>query len=145
MIYKQKIVKADNRLRIIGLILIILILLACFVTYNLFQKYYKQVQIVAESNPELAIVKMASILKAIVYINPIIFFLFFLYFITMGTKTYRSQQYPPPGVKVIRDTYIVEGKKAKIYGIGLWVVAFILVLFAIVFFLLMNNFINTLI
>jgi hypothetical protein len=66
-----------------------------------------------------------------------------IYFIIIGAKTYRSQQFPPPGLKVIKDTKLTRGKKAKNYALGLWIFAVALMIFAVAFTVLLNNFIKT--
>ena len=142
---RRLLIKADKRLRVVVILLIGIVLAAAVFSVNLLSKYMMKVQSEADVDPELAIMKMVNILKAVVYINPIIFLLVFIYFVFLGTRTFRSQQYPPPGVKVIRDTYLVEGKKAKTFGIALWVLASILIIFALIFSFMMNNFIQTLI
>lgn len=136
---QREIIKADKRLRITIIILFIIIIGATLLAYTMFQRYFLTIQNIADSDPEAAIMKMVNILKAIVYVNPIIFLLFFVYFISLGYKTFKSKQYPPPGVKVIRDTYMIRGKKAKGYAIGLWITAIILIVLALTFSFMMNN------
>jgi hypothetical protein len=39
-----------------------------------------------------------------------------LYLLAFGCKVLASGQFPPPGVKVIKDTRIIQGEKARVRG-----------------------------
>ncbi|MFC1887788.1 hypothetical protein ACFLYK_03165, partial [Candidatus Cloacimonadota bacterium] len=116
---------------------------AALLLYRYWQDYYSDLTDLAESHPEQALTKLVNLVKAIVYINPLITAVFMIYLIVVGAKTYRSEQFPPPGVKVIRDTKLTEGDNAKKYAVGLWFIAAALMVFAIVITILLNNFLRT--
>ena len=59
------------------------------------------------------LVQTASLVFLILFV-PII--LFGLYILSIGRRTLKSEHYPPPGMKVIRDTRILQGKAARIRG-----------------------------
>jgi hypothetical protein len=138
----NKMIRADKKTRIIYLILILILVLLAISLYVYWQSYYSRLTILAEQHPDQALMKIVSILKLFILINPIITLGFIIYFISLGTKTYKSNQFPPPGIKVIRDIRLTEGNKAKKYAIGLWLFAVALMIFAIVITVLLNNFIN---
>ena len=137
------IVRADKRTRIIYLILILILVIIAVFIYRYWQGYYNNLSDLAETHPDQALMKMANLLKTFILINPIISGAFIIYFLVIGAKTYRSQQYPPPGLKVIKDTKLTQGKKAKNYALGLWVFAAVLAIFAVAFTILLNNFVKT--
>lgn len=139
----EMIVKADKKTRIIYLILIIIIIIAALFIYRYWQSYYENLTEMAEDHPDLVLLKIANLLKIFILINPLVSGVFMIYFITIGVKTYRTQQFPPPGVKVIKDTRLTRGDKAKKYAIGLWLIAVALLIFAVAFTILLNNFIKT--
>jgi len=89
--------------------------------------------------------KIVNLIKIFIIINPIVTFGFMIYFILLGTKTYKSGLFPPPGVKVIRDTKLVKGDKARKYAVGLWLVAALLIFFAIGVTMVLNNLLQTII
>jgi len=136
------IIKADNKTRIIYLILILILVLLAIALYIYWQSYYSRLTILAEQHPDEALMKVVGLIKIFILINPIIILGFMIYFISLGTKTYKSNQFPPPGVKVIRDIRLRKGHKAKRYAIGLWLFAAALLIFAIVLTVLLNNVIS---
>ena len=139
----EKIVKADRNTKIYYLIVIIILIVAAFFLYRYWQGYYEKLTILAENHPEQALMKVADLIRIVIYINPIVMAGFMIYFIVLGIKTYRSEQFPPPGVKVVRDTKLTEGSKAKKYALGLWFVVLILIVFTILITILLNNFLQT--
>jgi len=49
----------------------------------------------------------------------------------LGRKIVKHERFPPPGVKVIKDTRLVEGEKAKVQGRVLVALGIILILFGL--------------
>jgi heme/copper-type cytochrome/quinol oxidase subunit 2 len=56
-----------------------------------------------------------------------------IYLLLLARRTSKSGQYPPPGMKVIRDTRVRTGDKAKLITILMIVSSGILILFAFLF------------
>ncbi len=139
----EKIIRADKKTRIVYLVLIVLLIIAALFIYRYWQNYYGDLSKLADTHPEQAMMKLMSLVKAFILINPIIMAAFMAYFIIVGAKTYRSGQFPPPGIKVIRDTKLTRGDQAKKYALGFWLIAATLLVFAVMITILLNNFIKT--
>lgn len=142
---EENMIKADKKTRIINLVIIIAIVLIAIFLYGYLQRYYLRLNTLAEEHPDQAIMKVVGLVKLIIIANPIITFGFMLYFILLGTKTYKSEQFPPPGTKVVRNTRLILGSKAKKYAYGLWIFAALLVVFVIVITIMLNNLLLTII
>jgi len=142
---EERMVRADQKSRTIYLIIIIIVIILAILLYRYWQGYYRELSILAENHPDLAIMKVMNLIKVFIIINPIITFGFMAYFIIMGVKTYKSELFPPPGIKVIRDTKLVEGDKARKYAVGFWLIAALLLIFATGLTILLNNFLKTII
>lgn len=55
-----------------------------------------------------------------------------LYILAFGRKVMQHERFPPPGVKVIRDTKIIEGKKARARGRVLVVLSLVLIFLGVI-------------
>jgi len=140
----DNILRADKKTRIVYLIIILVLVIAAFLIYTALQNYYQHLNSIAEDHPEEALTKVMKQVQIMIVVNPIIIAIFMLYFIILGVKTYQGRQFPPRGVKVIRDTKLVTGGKARKYAYGLWAVSVLLLIFAVMLTLLLNRFIQTL-
>jgi len=58
--------------------------------------------------------KLAAYVSAFVLTVPVIAFAIYLWL--LGVKVLRAQRYPPPGLRVIRDTPVIGGRDAVIRG-----------------------------
>ena len=56
-----------------------------------------------------------------------------VYFIILARRTFKSGQYPPPGVRVIRDTRLRTGTQVKKIALSLIVLSCILIILAFFF------------
>lgn len=56
---------------------------------------------------------------------------FGLTIVLLGRRTLSSERFPPPGVKVIRDTVVLEGREARRRGYILTVLGFLLILLSL--------------
>jgi uncharacterized protein involved in exopolysaccharide biosynthesis len=138
------IVRADKKLRIRYIIILAVIILIFIVIFKYFLNYKHSMEILAENNPQLALGKIVALLKVIIYINPIFFLAVTIYFLGMGIKTYRTEQFPPPNIRVIRNTQLLTGAKAKQRAIILFIFSILLIIFAVVITLFMNKFLQSL-
>jgi peptidoglycan biosynthesis protein MviN/MurJ (putative lipid II flippase) len=55
-----------------------------------------------------------------------------LYILAFGRKVMQHERFPPPGVKVIKDTKIIEGKKARARGRVLVVLSLVLIFLGVI-------------
>ena len=67
----------------------------------------------AEADPEKALQKLKKILTVITVLNAFASSLFAIYFTSVAARIIKSGQYPPPGMRVLRDTKLRTGKAAK--------------------------------
>jgi hypothetical protein len=56
-----------------------------------------------------------------------------VYFIILVRRTFESGQYPPPGMRVIRETRLRRGTQAKMAGISLIIFSCILIVLTLFF------------
>jgi len=66
-------------------------------------------------------VRLVFFLSAVVFLVPLVAFA--VYFWSLGVKVLHTQQFPPPGARVIRDTPVIGGQAAVLRGCGLKVLA----------------------
>jgi uncharacterized membrane protein len=78
--------------------------------------YIEACKSLANTDIDLAITKMKKLIELIMVINALVSSAIGLYLIFLAVKILKSDCYPPPGMKVIQDTRIRTGKKAKIAG-----------------------------
>ena len=113
----EKIVKTDKEFRKKILLITLLLVVAGIVFIFYFQNYLTELRSLAEENPELTLQKIISSMKIIIFSLMIIFAGAGIYFLRLGILTIKSSQFPPPGIKVIKDTRLIEGKNAVRKGI----------------------------
>jgi hypothetical protein len=65
--------------------------------------------------------RLAIYVAAVVLSAPVIAFAAYLWL--LGARTVRAQQFPPPGVRVVRDTPVVGGRGAVTRGHAIQVIA----------------------
>lgn len=138
------IVAADPRLRKQILISVLIIILIALVIWVYLQKYFLDLNLLAQDNPNLAIAKAVQLVHIFLLINNLVFLALGIYLVTIGLKIFRSQQYPPPGQRVVRDTVLVSGKKARVHAFFLWVIAFLLIILVVLINFFVNSFAQSL-
>lgn len=115
-IMEEQIVPADRKLRKQVLTwCVLLVLLAIFGVHSVLD-HLDQAKKLADSSPELAFHKIRNLLMAMRLLNLAVSLAFALYFASIAWKTFRSGRYPPQGMRVIRDTPIQTGSRAKFAG-----------------------------
>ena len=113
----EKIVKADKDFRKKILLITFLLVMAGIIFVLYFQNYLTGLRLLAEEYPKLALQRIISSMKIIIFTLMIIFAGTGIYFLRLGILTIKTSQFPPPGVKVIKDTRLSEGKNAVRKGI----------------------------
>ena len=78
-------------------------------------------------DPETAL----SVMKVTLVVGFLSVVPFGLYLLAFGCKVMEHERFPPPGVKVIRDTKLIEGEKARVRGRLLVVFSLILIVFGL--------------
>lgn len=108
---------ADPKLRRLVLGgLTVLSLLACYAVVRL-DAYFASLQGVAKNDITAAAEKIQQLSHGLLAGLGIVTVLFGVYLVAIALRVLSSHRYPPPGMRVINDTKILEGRSAKLYGI----------------------------
>ena len=129
----QDMVWADKSLRkklILFLILFTIIVILIEPTIN---RYIEEIKQTSEKDPELAFKKSMVALKVSLGLVSFLLLMTGVYFIALVRRTFKSGQYSPPGMRVIRDTRLRTGTQAKRAGISLIALSCIFIIFACFF------------
>ena len=129
----QDIVPADKNLRKKFFIFLGLSVIAVLIIVPYFNEYIEQIKQAFKENPEVAFKKSMFVLKASLGFVSLLLLMTGVYFIILARRTLRSGQYPPPGMRVIRDTRLRTGTQAKRAAISLIVLSCILIILAFFF------------
>ena len=126
----QEIIRADKRHRRKFFVIYILLVSLGAVLFEWVVPWGKEYLQRLDPETALSVVKIALVVMFLSIVP------FGLYLWKFGRKVMEHQRFPPPGVKVIRDTRLIEGEKAKVRGQVMVVLALILIvvgLFAAVY------------
>jgi heme/copper-type cytochrome/quinol oxidase subunit 2 len=129
----QDIVPADKSLRKRFIIFFILFTIAVILIAPYFNDYMEHIKQISKENPELAFKKSMFMLKLTLGIVSLLLLMTGVYFIILARRTFKSGQYPPPGMRVIRNTRLRTGTQAQRAAISLIVLSCILIILAFFF------------
>ncbi len=113
---KPEIQVADAKLRrwvLGGLVLVALA--ACYGVVQL-DAYFQGVQVLAKSDLVLAAEKAQRVSDGLFLALGVGMIGFGVYLLLLARRIMQTQRYPPPGTRVISDTKILQGPKARLYG-----------------------------
>jgi hypothetical protein len=126
-------IPADKALRKKVILFLIIVVLTSLVLEPHFKAYMDQVSQLSEEDPDLALEKTMLLLKWSLRAVFVALVGMGVYLILLARKALRSGQYPPPGMRVIRDTRLRTGNQAKRAAVSLIVVASLLIVVAFFF------------
>ena len=129
----QDIIPADKELRKKFIIFIVLVTIVAIIIEPYIKGYLDQIEQLSSKDPEIAFKKSMFILKVALGLVSLLLLSMGVYFVLLARKTLRSGQYPPPGMRVIRDTRLRTGTQAKRVAISFIVLSCILILFGFFF------------
>ena len=115
----QDIVRADREFRKRFIVFLVLIVIVFSVTILSVKSYLDQMGELRRENPGLAGKKIVLLLKWWMGLGSLPILGLAVYQIILGRRILKSGRFPPPGMKVIRDTKIETGAKAKKVAISL--------------------------
>lgn len=121
------IVPADKELRLkalVGIVLLAALALAC---WPYWAQLLREARILAETRPELAVKRLVFYARVILGGGLMLLGFLGAILIRVAVRTIQSGRFPPPGMKVLRDTPINTGNGAKLRAILLVAVTFVLV------------------
>jgi hypothetical protein len=109
----EEIVYADKNLRRWVLILAIVLALIALCVFKFTQGYVRDIVTLAEDNPQEMLRKSIVLANIAVISFSAGILAVFGYFLWLGIKIIKANQYPVPGMRVIRDTKILRGERAR--------------------------------
>ena len=127
------VVPADKNLRKKFIIFLGLTMIAVLLIVPYFNDYIEQIKQISKENPELAFKKSMFMLKLTLGIVSFLLLMTGVYFIILARRTFKSGQYPPPGMRVISNTRLRNGTQAKKAALSLIVLSCILIILAFFF------------
>jgi len=130
---RQTVIPADKKLRNKIILFLVLIAVALILSESYFKDYLEQIEQQSEKDPDLAFRKILFLFKLCVGVVSLLLLGMGGYLILLARRTSKSGQYPPPGMKVIRDTRLRTGDKAKSITTLMMVSSAILILFGFLF------------
>ena len=110
----DEIIPADKGLRKKTVIGIIGIVLAAMVVGPYVNGYLADLRQEGVERPELATLKMISLMKWVLGSAALLITLTGVYLLVIAFRALKAGRYPPPGMKVIKDTRVKTGRQAKI-------------------------------
>lgn len=124
----EEVIYADKKLRRRAVILMLMLVLVLAPIALITLNYLNDLEALAKSNSEEALSKIITL----TYIWGAFFTVgnlaIFGYLMWLGTKIIKSDCYPPPGMRVIKDTKVVRGSKARFRGVFLIFIAVLILL-----------------
>jgi H+/Cl- antiporter ClcA len=126
-------IPADKELRRKFIIFLVIVTLALIIVEPHVKAYLDQINQLSKKDPELALTKAMPPLKWSMRVVFLALLGMGAYLILLARRTLRSGQYPPPGMRVIRDTRLRTENQAKRSAISLIVLASILIVVAFFF------------
>jgi low temperature requirement protein LtrA len=123
----QDIVRADKEFRKRFIIFLVLIVIVFVITILSMKSYLDQIAQLAQGNPDLAAKKVMFLLRWWLGFGSLPILGLAVYQILLAGRVLKSGQFPPPGMKLVRDTKIRTGRKAKKVAISLIVLSSIII------------------
>ena len=131
----DEIIPADKGLRKKTIILVIGIVLAAMILGPYLNGYLADLRQEGVERPELAYSKMIVLMKWVLGSAALLITLSGVYLLIIAFRALKAGRYPPPGMKVIKDTRVKTGRQAKImaylliFNSGVLILLIVLVLF----------------
>jgi uncharacterized protein YpmB len=129
----QDIVRADKEFRKRSIIFLVIIIIVFIVAILSMKSYLDQVAQLAQGNPDLAAKKVMFLLRWWLGLGSLPILGLAVYQILLAGRVLKSGQFPPPGMKLIRDTKIRTGRKAKKVALFLIVLSSIIIVITLFF------------
>lgn len=126
-------IPADKVFRKKVILFLLVVILAAIVLEPHFKAYMHRVSQLSKNDPELALEKTMLLLKWSLRLVFVSLLGMGGYLILLARRTFRSGQYPPPGMRVMRDTRLRKGNQANRAAVSLIVLASFLIVTAFFF------------
>jgi uncharacterized membrane protein SpoIIM required for sporulation len=129
----KDLIPADQVLRKKVILFLLIVVLTALVLEPHFKAYMDQMSQLSKEDPNLALEKTMLLLKWSLRSVFVALVAMGVYLILLARRTLRLGQYPPPGMRVIRETRLRTGNPAKRAALSLIVVASLLMVVAFFF------------
>lgn len=129
----EKFIKADNNLRKRIFYIIIGIVLGGFSAIYYFESFFEDIAILSKASPEDALEKISSIFYLVTWITTITAVGIGVYTLNLSLRIFKFQCFPPPGMRVIKDTKIITGQKARTRAMIGVIIATVIIICGITF------------
>jgi hypothetical protein len=93
----------------------------------------------AAADPDTALARFSPLIKWLLGLTALLVSAASTYLVVVAIRILKTDRYPPPGLKVIRDTRLQTGRRAKITAYVLMVNSVILIVLVSLIFLLFTK------
>ncbi len=114
----EPVLKADRALRKKAILFVVAASVLGLVLLIFFQNELGQLDQLARENPRAALEQLLDRLHLLAVFVTLLFVPFSLYLLYLSIQTYRTSRFPPPRTRVVRDTRIVTGRRARRKGMA---------------------------
>ncbi len=109
----REIVLADKKLRVWAILAAVVLVVAGFAAIGVLQGQLRVIEQQPEENLQAAKQKMIRLTATVAWIGGLGFVGMGAWFWRLGRRIHRAGRFPPPGMKVIKDTPVRAGAKAR--------------------------------
>jgi hypothetical protein len=110
---QPEIVPADRRLRALSLLAAVLIAAAGMAVIWVLRGELREIKALAEDDRAAAVEKMLRLTAAVAWVSGLSFVAAGAWIWWLARRTYRAERFPPPGMRVVRDTRVRTGTAAR--------------------------------
>ncbi len=122
----REVVLADKRLRMWVILAGVVLVAAGFAALGVLQGQLRAIEQQTEENLQAAKQKMIRLTATVAWIGGLGFVGMGAWFWRLGRRIHRAGRFPPPGMKVIKDTPVRAGAKARTLAMVAQVAALLL-------------------
>lgn len=117
---QPKVIRADRTLRTVVALSLAMLSLLGAVAVVLTKSFTERVRTLAADSPEQAATMAADAFKAITAVMAVIPVAVGAYLTYVSVRAWETDEFPPPGTRVLRDTVVTVGAKSRTWAaIGL--------------------------
>jgi hypothetical protein len=132
-------IPADKRLRKTAIIVLSLIVVGLMASSPYLNSRLAEWREAAADQPEAALSRFSSLFQWLLGLTALLVSAASVYLIVIAVRVLKADRYPPPGLRVIRDTPLRTGRQARITAYVLMVNSVILILLvSLIFFLFLK-------
>jgi len=137
---EEKIIYADKGSLKKILLVFLLVGILSLILVQYISSLVQQLDVV--ETQQMAIEKLIFIFRTSTLLFSVVLVFFGIYLFYVGVRVTKSNQFPPPGMKVFRDTKVSTGSRAKAFSILLIVSSFISIICGVIVYAYASSIIN---